>query len=406
MPPEQPSAAGPNKALTVAMFTNNYFPFVGGVPVSISRQAKGLRKSGHTVHIFAPKYPGQPPDADECTHRYRLITFYKSKVFHYAVVNIFSPKIKKDFKRYGFDVVHVHHPFWMGSKGAKLGRKYNIPVIFTYHTRFDCYYHFMPILKQTFKKFISHRIVKTFAKKCTAVFAPSQTSKDYLDGLLIQKPIYIMPTGIEIERFSGLSVQGLREELTPGGETLLCYASRLSQEKNLSFLIDCIARVKQKTDAAFKCILMGEGPEKDNVQAAIDAAGLAGDVALLGKIPQNEIGGYFNVSDIFVYASKTETQGMVLTEAMAGGCPVVAVSSGGVDDVVEHGYNGFKSAEDAGEWSDYCVRLIEDKELRNRMSANAVESAKKFSLERITDMAAGVYAESVRKIHTEGKVNG
>jgi len=397
------AAEGPpsaQKNLNIAMFTNNYYPFIGGVPVSINRQAAGLRKCGHTVHIFAPLYPGQKTDADEHVHRYKLLVFYKSKVFHYAVANIFSPKIERDFIKNNFDVVHVHHPFWMGKKGMKLGKKYNIPVILTYHTRFDCYYHYVPFMKQAFKRIISHRMVKNFAGRCSAVFSPMETSREYLLGLNISKPIVVLPTGLDYEGFNIESDKDLREQLVPSGGVLLCSVSRLSREKNIYFIIDCLKYIKSNTHTLFKCVIIGDGPEKGEIINAIDAAGLADECVLLGRIPPEEVCKYYLVSDIFIFASKTETQGLVLLEAMAGGCPVVAVSSGGVDDIVTDGHNGYKTREDVREWSERVIHLFNDRDEYDRMSENASRFAEGFSLENMAVQASEIYREIINN-HSE-----
>ena len=384
--------------MNIAMFTNNYFPFIGGVPISISRQAKGLRKLGHEVHVFAPSYAGHLTEsADSYTHRFRLLKYYKTKVFHYAIVNIWSRRIEREFASRAFDIVHVHHPFWMGKKGLKLGNKYGVPVILTYHTRFDHYYHYVPVFKQTFKKIISHRIVKNFAEKCDAVFAPSETSRDYLTSLDIKTPITVLPTGIDFEQFAETPDLSLRESLAPSGETLLCSVSRLAREKNIFFMIDCLGYIARNfPDSPFKCVLIGGGPERAEIEKAISDAGLGEKIILLGNTQPDEIGKYYLISDVFIFSSKSETQGMVLLEAMAGGCPVVAVSAGGVNDIVSNGRNGFKTAEDAAEWSGRVVRLINDKEEREKMSAAAKRSVTEYSLESMALRAVKSYGRAIK----------
>lgn len=386
--------------MNIAMFTNNYYPFIGGVPVSIYRQAKSLRRLGHNVHIFAPYYPGhlknRSRDWDFRAHRFRLIKYHKSKVFDYAIVNIFSKKIESEFVRHDFDIVHVHHPFWMGKKGLQLAKKHGIPVVLTYHTRFDHYSHYLPILKKTFKNFISHKIVKNFAAKCDLIFSPSETSREYLLGLDISKPIVILPTGIDFDNFAREPDGGLRETLA-GSETLLCSVSRLAREKNIYFLIGGLEYLKNNyPDLKFKCALIGDGPEREEIEAAIKNAGLSERVKLIGKIPPDDIEKYYMVSDIFVFASKSETQGMVLLEAMAGGCPVVAVSSGGIDDIISHGVNGYKTPEDFKEYSEHIVKLINDPAERARMSENARERARDYSIDNLAARAVLSYNEILK----------
>ena len=390
--------------MNIAMFTNNYFPFIGGVPISIERQTRGLRSLGHTVHVFAPRYPSVGSAADDAfTHRFNLLTYYKSKVFDYAVVNIYSKKIEREFVKHGFDVVHVHHPFWMGSVGVRLGKKYGIPVVLTYHTRFDHYYHYVPFLKKIFKNIISHRIVKNFAERCDAVFAPSGSSRDYLAGLEITTPIIVTPTGIDLAPFEKKPDEKFRRAYAPDGSALLCSVSRLAREKNIFFLVECLEYLKNNhPQTPFRCVIIGTGPERAEIGRAIERAGLKDIVTLIGVLPPDEISNFYLIADVFVFASKSETQGIVLSEAMAGGCPVVAVASGGVNDIVTDGRDGFVTNDDAAEWAGRVAALLTDGEKRARMSANARESAKEFSLEAIAERAVRTYGEIAGRA-AEGK---
>ena len=167
---EAPESIKNNEKLNIAMFTNNYFPFIGGVPISITRLTKGLRGQGHNVVIFAPKYPIKTLE-DANVIRCNLLIYYRTKPFDFAIVNIFSSKIEKIFSTQNFDVIHVHHPFWMGTKGLELGKKYGLPVILTYHTRLEKYAHNLPLFKQTFENIASHKLIRIFSQKCDAIIS-------------------------------------------------------------------------------------------------------------------------------------------------------------------------------------------------------------------------------------------
>lgn len=393
------------KQLKIAMFTNNYFPFIGGVPISISRLTKELRKQGHIVYIFAPQYPKQPADLDPYIIRCKLLRYHKTNIFNFAIVNIFLPDIKKEFTKHDFDLIHVHHPFWMGKKGMKLAKKYKIPIVLTYHTRFDKYYHYVPVAKRFFKNILSHQIVKKFSQKCTMIFAPTETSKEYLTEIGITREIEVLPTGIDFDIFKelkfdifkGVKEETIRSKYTKKGEALLCSVSRLSEEKNIYFMIDGIKYVKERANIPFKCIIVGEGPEKENIMNKIQEEGLSDTIILVGNIPPDEISKYYLASDFFVFSSKSETQGMVLLEAMASFCPVVAVSAGGIEDVVIDGHNGYKTNEDISEWGKKVIELLSDETKLDKMSKNAHEYAKKFSLELMARHAADVYIRAIEK---------
>ncbi|MDR1688530.1 MAG: flippase-like domain-containing protein [Clostridiales bacterium] len=384
------------KLLRIAMFTNNYYPFIGGVPISIERLASALRSLGHYVVIFAPEYKTQSGCAEDGVIRCKLLLLLKTKLFNFHIVNIFSRKIEREFARHNFDIVHVHHPFWMGTKGVSLARKYGIPAVMTYHTRFDMYHHYVPVCKRYFKKYLSHRIVLHFAQSCDMVFAPVESSAKYLNDLGVTKPIEIMPTGVKL--LLGGNAEKLRKTYTPNGELLLCSVSRLAREKNIFFLLEGIKYIKSYGKTAFKCVIIGDGPERAEIEKFIETENLSDTVILTGTVEPDCVGMFYFATDIFVYASKSETQGMVLIEAMAGHCPVVAVSSGGVDDVVKCGCNGCKTSEDIAEWAQKVMLLMENENLRKEMSENAAAFAGKFSAENVAAQAVRAYTKVITDV--------
>ncbi len=386
-----------DKPLRIAMFTDNYYPFIGGVPLSIGRLTKGLRAMGHSVTVFCPKYPEQK-DADPDIVRCKLLRYHKTKVYNFPIINVYSRRIRAEYLRRGFDVVHSHHPFWMGKKGYRLAKKSGIPTVFTFHTRYDHYSHYLPFFKKFFKAYIANRFIKRFSGHCSAVFAPTQTAKEYLIELGVKTPVEILPTAIEINEAE--VDQTLRNKLAPAGEILLCTVSRLAKEKNFSFLLEGIRAIKERTDMPFRCVIVGDGPERSDIEASIQAYGLEDTVLLAGSVPPEQVEGYYRASDLFVFASQSETQGMVLLEAMAGRCPVVAVSSGGVDDVVENGKNGYRTRENAEEWAGRVIELMSDEKKRRAMSDNAYERAKQCSVESMAAQAIRTYRSVI------GKKNG
>lgn len=385
-----------DKKLTIAMFTNNYFPFIGGVPISISRLATGLRLLGHRVVIFAPKYPGDD-STEEDVVRLKLLIYLKAKLFYFPIVNIFSKNVDHIFGQYDFDIVHVHHPFWMGQKGISLAKKSGIPVVLTFHTRYDRYYKNLPFLKLFFKKFWSHRMIKRFAKNCDSIIAPVETTGKYLEHLGIRQPVYLLPTGVPMEINNPIRSREIREAYVNDDEVLLCSVSRLATEKNINFLIDCMEYLMLLSEVKFRCIIVGEGPEKKSLQKLITNKHLSGHVTLIGNIPHDQIHDYYTASDVFIFASTSETQGMVLIEAMAGGCPVVAVSSGGVDDVIVDGYNGYKSKEEIQDWVGNLMKILHDPDELSKMSHQALEYSQSFSEDTIAKRALEIYYNEIEK---------
>ena len=400
---EHPELCG---RLNIAMFTNNYLPFIGGVPISIHRLAGALRKRGNRVVVFAPAYPEavDEPDVIRC----KPLFYRKGKKFVYSIANIASPGIEKKFSEGHFDVIHVHHPFWMGKKGLHLGQKYHIPVILTYHTRFDMYADYLPFFRMAFKNQFSHRLVRNFAQKCDGVIAPTTTVKEYLENVGVSRPKLVLPTGLDFSGYESIAepvIAQLRQQYAPEGEALLCSVSRLAPEKNLDFLIAGLKLVREKTAAPFKCILIGSGPEREHLQSRIDADALGGDIRLIGSVAPEEMPKYYLAADLFVFSSKSETQGMVLLEAMAGQCPVVCVRSSGTDDVIADTYNGFKTAEDVEKWAEKVLYLLENKEVLEAMQKNAFSYSQDFSMERMAEKVEHFYCQAItaKKVFTDKK---
>ncbi|GBD95381.1 MAG TPA: glycosyltransferase [Nitrospirae bacterium] len=383
--------------LTIAMFTNTYYPFVGGVSVSIKRLADSLRQLGHKVYIFAPRYREESPEDDQCTIRCRRLAYYKN----YAITNIFSPAIEKKFMSLHIDIVHVHHPFWMGTRGLKLAKKYNIPVILTYHTRLEKYAHNIPLVGRLFENAAPHYLIRRFALKCDAIAAPTFTAKEYLRNIGVGKIIAIIPSGIEFKTYKDVTpddLNALSQKYKSNDEIVLLSVSRLTKEKNLYFLLEGIKYIKEHSDIPFRCIIAGDGPEKSNLLQFIENNALAQHVTLASSLTQDKLSQYYLFSDIFIFASQSETQGMVLLEAMAGRCPVIAVRSSGIEDVIHNGINGFKTVPDISIWSKKIISLMHNPQLLHKMSENAFSFSQKFSEESIAAKVAKLYIKVLRRL--------
>ena len=253
-----------DKKFKIAMFTNNYFPVIGGVPISIKRLSKALRKKGHEVKIYAPTYKKESEVDESNIFRCGTLYYYQEAGLDMPVTNIFSPKIKKDFEKEHFDIVHCHHPFWLGSKGRRLAEKNNIPTAFTYHTRLEKYAHYVPdilFMRKFFANRLSHFLIRNFANKTDAVFAPTDSTKDYLRNVGVSRYIEVMATGIDFDSYecNEEKIDNLRDKYKKENDYLLLTVSRLSKEKNLYFLLDGIKRLKEKSKLNFKLLVIGEG---------------------------------------------------------------------------------------------------------------------------------------------------
>ncbi|BEP28227.1 glycosyltransferase [Helicovermis profundi] len=400
------------KKLCIAIFTNNYFPFVGGVPISIKRTVNSLRDNGHDVYIFAPDYGMNRAKIiieEKNIYRFKAIFHYKNNNLNFPIVNAFLPEIEKQFIKHKFDIIHVQHPFWMGKKGLKLGLKYNIPVVLTYHTKFEDYAHLLPFFRNLFKNTISHKLIKRFAQNCTSIIAPTNTVSEYLRNIGVSRYIDVIQTGVDLDVYQNVKEDELNELINmnkANNEIVLCSVLRLSKEKNIDFLIDGIKYIKEHTRVPFKCLIVGDGPEKSRIYEKIKQYKLTTEVELVGLVKPKEVSKYYIASDIFVFSSKSETQGMVILEAMAGGCPTVAIRSSGIDDLIENNFNGYKTKDDIKDWSEKLIYLMKNKLVLDKLGENAYKFSKNYSKEEIVKRIISIYKKSIENYNDFEFLNG
>jgi glycosyltransferase involved in cell wall biosynthesis len=367
------------------------------VPLSIDRLYRGLVQAGNKVKIFAPEYPSPWSDPED-GGVVRCPALFRFHLAGFPVANIFSRRIKAAFNAFSCDLVHVHHPFWLGEKGMRLAKKRGLPVVLTYHTRLERYTHYLPLPGTAIKNLAAHFLIKRFASHCDAIITPTPSTEEYLRNLGVSALIETIPTGISMADYdcwTAAEVNELRRRYAATDEPLLISVSRLAREKNLDFLIDGLAKVKEQLHTPFKCLLVGDGPEKTRLEEKAAALGLREQVVFTGNLPPREVARCYLAADLFVFASTSETQGMVLIEAMVGGCPVVAVRASGVYDAVRDGHNGLMVAESTLNWAKAVVTLLTDRQRLSALSENSRAFAKDFSEERIAARVLRLYRRVV-----------
>jgi len=341
--------------MRIALMTNNYKPMVGGVPISIERLARGLEALGHQVTVFAPTYREQQEEENV----FRYTTGLNHFIGGIVLPNPFDRRIEEEFKKNSYDIIHVHHPVLISSMAVYLSRKYQIPLAFTYHTRYEQYlrcYTWGLLKAEHLMAFYLHN----FLRHCDFVFAPTAGMQQYLVERckITPEKTGILPTGIEKENFTADGDE-IRRKYGAEGIPLLLTVSRMAHEKNVTFLLESLAKVKERYGRPFRVILAGDGPDRRVLQALSVRLGLEDVVVFTGAVPNEKIAQYFKAADGFVFASKTETQGIVVLEAFAGGTPVIAVRATGVEDLVEDGVNGILTREDTEEYAQRLAEFLE-----------------------------------------------
>lgn len=391
------------KPLRVAMISNNYFPFVSGVSVSVERLRQGLSELKHQVQLLVPRYREAWQDDETILRVPTVMAFGEKREFR--LTNPFSARFRHCLQRFKPDIIHVHHPFWLGSMGLWMGRRLRVPVVYTYHTRLEHYAHFVPLPGALFRNLISHALIKHFSNRCQGVIVPTYSAEEYLRMIGVKTPTLIQPTGIDAARFADTdrdALEELRHQLSiDPADTVLVSVSRISQEKNIGFMLEALAELKSQGGQSLRLLLIGDGPDRQTIQQHIEALALQEQVTLVGAVPPEEMARYYHLGDIFVFASTSETQGMVVLEAMAAGLPVVAVRSSGIDDVVRDGFNGFKTPQNRQKWGQRVMALVEDNALRDTLGKQAKIFASDYDIAKFAGAVAHFYAEVLAKYYAK-----
>lgn len=384
------------------MMTNNYKPFVAGVPISVERLSEGLRAMGHEVTVFAPTYDEQEEEKD--VFRYR--TLLKGVAGGIVIPSPIDLRIEKEFKKNHYDIIHVHHPMLIGKTAAYLSEKYHIPLAFTYHTRYEQYLHYIipkQILKNRRIAALTDRIVAaylhSFFNRCSHIFVPTQCLKNYLtqECRYGSDQISVLPTGLKAESYhaSEECTKAVREQYHAENIPLFCTVSRMAHEKNVPFLLSAIQRFKEKYKKPFKVLMIGEGPNRAEYETLVSESGLQDEVCFTGAIPNKELNAYYKASDAFIFASKTETQGIVLLEAFAAGIPVIAVDATGVCDLVQDGINGFVTEENIDIFADKMMIPITDIISAGMLKSGALTTAYEYLESEVALKASAQYNKAI-----------
>lgn len=378
--------------MKIAIFTDTYSPQINGVVTSTITFAHELEKLGHKVVIMGPRMKGATDSTDK-VWRFRSFPFIFQK--EYMCVSPFSRQLRK-FKSQHFDIIHVQTPFSMGHLGQYLGWKYNIPVVHTYHTHWEEYLHYFPLLPHAIRKKLSILLLsKTFCNRCKHVIVPSSQIQDKLLEYKVTSPISIIPTGIELHQApSQEAIQNFRSRFHLAPEIrYMIFVGRLGTEKNTSFLLESAQKVIQKLPH-IKLLIVGDGPERNAMKTQAASLGIEDQCIFTGYLPHKDVFTAYAAAHVITFPSKTETQGLSLLEGLSLGKPAVCINAMGVKDILEKG--GFLTSETA-EFSDKIMALFTQGDLYQKKSEEALERANQFSSAAMAQKLLAVYQKACRK---------
>lgn len=361
--------------MNIGFFTDSYRPYISGVVRSIDTFRKELTKMGHRVYIFAPNYPNCPKE--EGVYRFASLPSPTHPDFTLAIP--FSLQLRRTLKKLDLQVIHTHSPFLLGKLGAKYAKRNNIPLVTTYHTLYEQYTtHYVP-----FARSISSKVVKKYTidycNECDLVVAPTNIIKDGIISGGVKTPVEVIPTGVDLDEYSKGDPSLLRQQLGKGPDThILLSVGRLGYEKNIDFLLRAFQKI-----LSFKpnthLVLAGGGPQQSEFQQLAKDLGIDRYVTFAGMLPRHKLVNAYLGADLFVFASVTETQGLVIGEAKAAGLPVVAVDANGVSEMVKHGEDGYLTPCREDLFSKSVLEILDNESLRRNMAVRALKNAQALS---------------------------
>lgn len=385
--------------MNIGLFTDTYYPEINGVANSVFVLKSELEKRGHNVYVFTTTTPGSPE--------------YEYNVFRlHSLPFVFMPdrrvgmfydrKLAAMIRRLNLDIIHTHTEFSLRLFACTMAKELNIPIVHTYHTIYEDYTHYFAPIKSL------NRGAKAFARKYTKkvcnqveeVIAPTEKTKELLEAYHVYKNINIVPTGIILSKFSpdNFSKEEVAKEREALGiaetDKVILYLGRVSPEKNIEELLLDIPKLKENHEN-IRFLIVGDGPDLENLQKLAKENQIDDVVIFAGEKPWDKIGLYYQLGDVFVSASQSETQGLTYIEAMAAGLPVVARDDRCLDEILKNGYNGYKFHNSEEFVSGLEQVLFEDQETDYRK--NSIEMVSEYSVESFGEKVEEIYTKVIRE---------
>jgi glycosyltransferase involved in cell wall biosynthesis len=378
--------------MNILFISDVFFPRVNGVSTSINTFATELRALGHQVTLIAPSYTDEDKQEEWIVRvpSHKIYFDPEDRLMNFGKLKALLPWIRDKH----FDVIHIHTPFTAHYVGIHFGKKLDIPVVETYHTFFEDYlHHYLPFIPQ----FISRKLARTISRRqCNAVdgiVSPSKPMLDVLKQYGIKTPAEVVATGLDDSSFANVDGEHFRmSHDIPLAQPMLLFVGRVAHEKNIGFLLEMhVELIKKHPDALL--VITGEGPAEESIKHSIDKLSISNKVRMIGYLDRShELIACYKAADIFVFASKSETQGLVLLEAMAQGTAVVAIAELGTKSILIEGEGVLIAKDDINDFADKVSVLLSDAPKRQMIG----EKGRQYAQEK---WGAGVLAKKVAKFY-------
>jgi glycosyltransferase involved in cell wall biosynthesis len=379
--------------MKIVMFTNTYLPHVGGVARSVSTYETEFCRRGHDVRIVAPQFEGAD-DSSGRVLRTPAIQNFNGSDFS---VRIPVPGLLADFvDDFRPDLLHSHHPFLLGDSALRLAWSRRLPLVFTYHTMYEEYTHYVPLALEAFKRF-AIQMSTDYCNLCSHVIAPSESVARLLAERGVTTPVTAIPTGVDVEFLASGDRQRAGERYgIRGNSTVVGHVGRLAPEKNLDFLARAMRHfLAERPNSVF--LVVGAGESAEAIKRTLQVADENGQLIMPGCLTGQDLVDAYSAIDVFVFTSQSETQGMVLAEAMAAGATAVALDAPGVREIVNQ-QNGELLPKDATEmdFASALAAVTNNPALLQARRSAAKRTASEFSIEKCADRVLAIYEAQIR----------
>lgn len=386
--------------MKIGIFTDTYTPEINGVVSSIVTLQKGLEEKGHEVYIIT-SHKGFL----HATHEgnvYRMPGLELKWLYGYILSTPYHMSVKAEIEKLNLDVIHVHTEFGVGIFGRIVARLLRIPVVYTYHTMYEDYTHYinkfdLHTVEKVSKKTVTS-ITRFLCSSVTGVIAPSEKTLEKLQEYGVKRPIYIIPTGLDMNRFKQENVSlSLMQEIRDKygiqeNDKLITYVGRIAEEKSIDIVVDGAAHIQSEN---CKIMIVGGGPDLDILKERAEKLGVEDKVIFTGPVSRDEVPAYYLISDAFVSASITETQGMTFIEALASGLAVFARKDEVLEDLIEEDKTGYYF-EDAQEFAfKVDTYLNAGKEKHDEIREQALNKVSKYDVDTFVNDVLSAYQKAM-----------
>jgi 1,2-diacylglycerol 3-alpha-glucosyltransferase len=391
--------------MKILFISDVYFPRINGVSTSMETYHRNLRLLGHIVHVIAPDYGVSSPDETDIMRvPSRRIPFDpEDRLMSFKWVMNQQTKIRGE----NYDLIHIQTPFVAHYLGVKLSRMLGIPCVETYHTFFEEYlHHYIPLVPKNLTRLIATRFSRHQGNSLDGMVVPSKPMLKVLKSYGITTPTEVIPTGIEPASFVLGDRAAFRAQRgIPQDRPVMLFVGRVAHEKNIGFLLLVVDRIRHEIpDILF--VIAGEGPALKSLQHQVKELRISENVMFVGYLDRHaELNSCYRAADVFVFSSRTETQGLVLLEAMAQGVPVVSIAELGTRDVLREGLGVRIAQEDLTDFSGKVVTMLGDDQERRILGNSGLEYAHEWSASKQANRMLRFY-QNVLKFPPETQLAG